>query len=145
MRSMSLFFAVTISMSAFLLVCASCATNAQDGGGAHEAPTPVSAADPPTRPRPADESSDAHVDQVPGALERMKRWPGLGEAVTQVVMNSPKGRIHGHDALRIDITVNDREGTAEVYFVLPASFELHGDRRLACVNKDGRWRCTDET
>jgi hypothetical protein len=89
------------------------------------------------------------TDPVPGALERMKPWPGLADAVTGVVMSSPKGRIHGHDADRIEITVDapeDRDdGAAELRFVMPATFTLHGHRTVACDRAGGTWTCRDET
>jgi hypothetical protein len=99
----------------------------------------------------ADEAGEAatesrpHVDQVPGALERMRPWQGLGEAVTTVVMNSPQGRIHGHDAARIEIDVSDAEDTARIRFVMLPGFELHGDRTVSCVRSSGAWSCHDDT
>ena len=84
-----------------------------------------------------------HTDQVPGALRRMKQWPGLGDAVTDVVMNSPRGRIHGHDAERIDIDVDDAAGTARIRFVMLPSFKLHGDRTVTCVRTGGAWSCRE--
>lgn len=88
-------------------------------------------------------SDDAPTDPVPEALERMKPWPGLSDAVTGVVMNSPKGRIHGHDAERIELTVDEPAGTAEVRFVMPASFPLHGHRTVSCTRTGTSWSCTD--
>ena len=86
-------------------------------------------------------------DPVPDALERMKPWPGLADAVTGVVMSSPKGRIHGHDDERIEITVEGAkdhdDGAAEIRFVMPASFTLHGHRTVACDRADETWTCRD--
>lgn len=152
MRAKQRIFAATIVfLAALSLACASSDKNASDDCEVQAAgPMPVPATGPPTcfaqtDDRGQETNGAAHVDPVPDALERMKRWPGLGDAVTRVVMTSPKGRIHGHDAERIDIDVDEKSGKAKVVFVLPASFELHGDRRLACINEDGGWRCTDET
>jgi hypothetical protein len=83
------------------------------------------------------------TDPVPGALERMKAWPGLGDAVTEVVMHSPEGRIHGHDARRIDIEVDEAGTSARVQFLMPTSFTLHGDRTVVCTRTDKAWACQD--
>jgi hypothetical protein len=82
-------------------------------------------------------------DPVPGAMARMSPYPGLADAVTAVVFNSPQGRIHGHDAERIDVEVNDQEGTAEIRFTMPKDFTLHGDRLVKCGRKDTTWTCAD--
>ena len=90
-----------------------------------------------------DEPEEMPTDPVPGALARMKPWPGLASAVTAVVMNSPKGRIHGHDAERIELDVDDAGAAARVRFIMRSSFTLHGDRTVGCLRRGEEWSCED--
>ena len=82
-------------------------------------------------------------DPVPSAMEQMKPYPGLVDAVTDVVFNNPNGRIHGHDAERIDVKVDGKEGRAEIQFMMPKSFTLHGDRLLKCLRENQKWICSE--
>ena len=82
-------------------------------------------------------------DPVPGAMEQIKPYPGLADAVTDMVFNNPNGRIHGHDAERIDVTVDDKKGIAEIQFIMPKNFTLHGDRWLKCRREEQKWTCSE--
>lgn len=81
-------------------------------------------------------------DPVPGALAQMQAFPGLGEAVTDAVFNNANGRIHGHDATRIEVAVDEKHGQATIKFLMPKTFTIHGDRTLTCLKKD-TWSCTE--
>jgi hypothetical protein len=73
-------------------------------------------------------SSEAMAqDPVPNFLKELKKYPGLETAVTGMVFDNPFGRIHGHDAERIELSMNNNSTLAIIVFVMPDSFVLHND------------------
>lgn len=86
----------------------------------------------------------AIADPVPEAQSRLEKYQGLESTVRKVVFNNPKGRIHAHDASRIDIKVDDKKGRATVVFVMPRSFKVHQNRTVECVRKDLKWYCKEK-
>ena len=89
-------------------------------------------------------SSEAMAqDPVPNFLEELKKYPGLEIAVTGMVFNNPFGRIHGHDAERIELSMNNSSTLAIIVFVMPESFVIHEDRILSCKLISEEWQCEE--
>jgi len=82
-------------------------------------------------------------DPVPGLLKKLKKHPGLESAVTHLVFNNPKGRIHGHDSSRIDFSISKNSKEATVKFILPSTFKIHGDRLMKCTKQVETWKCKE--
>lgn len=82
-------------------------------------------------------------DPVPNFLKELKKYPGLETAVTDVVFNSPFGRIRGHDAKRIELSMNKNSTQAIIIFVMPESFVIHKDRILSCKHIGEEWQCEE--
>ena len=82
-------------------------------------------------------------DPVPNFLKELKKYPGLENAVTSMVFNNPFGRIHGHDAERIELSMNDKSTLAIIVFVMPESFVIHKDRILSCKLIGEEWQCEE--
>lgn len=82
-------------------------------------------------------------DPVPNMLKELKKYPGLETTVTDVVFNSPFGRIHGHDAKRIELSMNNNSTLAIIVFVMPESFLIHKDRILSCKLIGEEWQCEE--
>ncbi len=82
-------------------------------------------------------------DPVPNFLKEIKKYPSLETAVTGLVFNNPFGRIHGHDAERIELSMNKNSTLAIVVFVMPDSFVIHKDRTLSCKLISDEWQCEE--
>lgn len=89
-------------------------------------------------------SSEAMAqDPVPNFLKELKKYPGLETAVTSMVFNNPFGRIHGHDAERIELSMNKHSTLAIIVFVIPETFVIHNDRILSCKLTGEEWQCEE--
>lgn len=82
-------------------------------------------------------------DPVPNFLKELNKYPGLKTAVSDVVFNSPFGRINGHDAERIELSMNNDSTLAIIVFVMPESFVIHEDRLLSCKFIGEEWHCEE--
>lgn len=82
-------------------------------------------------------------DPVPNFLKELKKYSGLETAVTDMVVNNPFGRIHGHDAEKIELSMNNDLTAAIIVFVIPESFVLHKDRILSCRLINEEWECEE--
>ena len=82
-------------------------------------------------------------DPVPKFLKELKKHPGLETAVTGLVFNNPFGRIHGHDAERIELSMNNDSTLAIIVFVMPEAFVIHEDRILSCKLIGEAWQCEE--
>lgn len=60
-----------------------------------------------------------------------------------MVFISPFGRIHGLDAERMELLINDNSTIALIVFVMPESFVIHKDRILNCKLTGQEWQCEE--
>jgi hypothetical protein len=82
-------------------------------------------------------------DPVPNFLKELKKYPGLETAVTGMVFNNLFGKIHGHDAERIELSMNNNSTLAIIVFVMPEAFVIHKDRILSCKIISDEWQCEE--
>lgn len=88
--------------------------------------------------------SDAMAqDPVPNFLKELNKYPGIETVVTDMVFNSPFGRIHGHDAERIELSMNYDSTLAIIVFIMPETFVIHNDRVLNCKLVSNKWQCEE--
>jgi len=80
---------------------------------------------------------------VPNILKELIKYHSLETAVTSMVFNNPFGRIHGHDAERIELSMKNNSTIAIVVFVMPDSFVIHNDRILSCKLISDEWECEE--